>query len=584
MNTSKQFIRKIIYILIITGLLIPLSLIGRPSTRNSDNTVVDQGGVLSRTRNETDLSIATLSQIDPASESMKLGSLGLRGLAANLLWMQVLEAKEKKEWDVLSASLDTLVKLQPNFIEVWKFQAHNLSYNISVEFDDYEYRYQWVRNGIDFLTQGISANKRDHRIQNELGRFSGQKFGTADERFQYRRLFRTDNTFHERMGAFVNVNNLDTQYGRDNWLLAHEWYRVAEDMIDRGVDGLEVRLRISAPNQYQQKPAQRRNMMLSLNDEIAMEREFMAEQWDRASREWIDYGKRKIIARGGFTYSLEQEGAKVLEVRRLREQLDALAPGARAEIFGNALQEAVKDEVIRSQDMELLSRPYDQLEDRELASVQVLEGSLFAITRDVERKIAERSSPEDRTKAFRLVGEILTAISGFRSAEQDRSIWNYGHWRSRNEAEATDTAISARQAEFDASEHRRNAIFVAYTEVNPVTGEKERIPGAIESYEQAFRLWAQVFKDYPELTDGTLVEEIIDVCREYSGLRLKSGMPPWIPDHPLQAVVDEYAIANQEPDLFTSDKVRTLLQLEELQQSSIYGLPPRPQIEFEDFE
>jgi len=60
-----------------------------------------------------------------------------------------------------------LTKIQPSFVKVWEHQAHNLSYNISMEFDDYEYRYQWVKKGIGFLKQGIPHNKRDHRSSSQ---------------------------------------------------------------------------------------------------------------------------------------------------------------------------------------------------------------------------------------------------------------------------------------------------------------------------------------------------------------------------------------------------------------------------------
>ncbi len=583
MNYSKQFVRKIIYIAAITALLIPLSLVGRPSTRNIDNAIVDQGGILSRLRNDNDLSQASLSQIDPASETMKLGSLGLRGLAVNLLWMQVLDAKDKKEWDALSAALETLVKLQPNFIEVWKYQAHNLSYNVSVEFDDYEYRYLWVRNGIDFLTQGIVANRRDHRIQNELGRFTGQKFGTADERFQYRRLFRSDDLFHDRMGQFVNMSNVDTQYGKDNWLLAHEWYRLAEDMVDRGVDGREVKRRTPAAQFYQFKPAQRRNMMLSLQGEYRVEQEFAAEQWDRSLREWIDYGRRTLTSQMGLSYNLEQEGVRLQEVHRLRAALDELAPGRRPELRGQAIQRALNENVLNPYEIELLSRPLDELDDRELRQAQAAEAKLLPFTVEVERAIADQASPQDRGEAMRLSQEIVLAIHKIDSAEKDRSVWNYTHWRKRTEAESTEAAINARQAEFDASELQRKAIYMAYADINPITGERETIPGAIQEYERAFRIWSEVFKAFPELTEGTLIDDLIEECRTYSAIREQAGLLPWIANHPLQSVVDNYAFQNQE-DLFTTDKVKILLQLDEMSQQQSYGLPRRPNIDFDTIE
>ena len=173
MSGSSTFIRKIIYVAGIAILLIPLSLISRPAIRASTDDsgkVVreDQGGKLSQLRDDYNLSQAKLMEIDPTSETMKLASVGLRGIAVNMLWMQAMEHRKKQNWDQLRSTLNALIKIQPNFIKVWEYQAHNLSYNISVEFDDYEYRYHWVKEGIKFLTEGLPYNYRNHRITDNL--------------------------------------------------------------------------------------------------------------------------------------------------------------------------------------------------------------------------------------------------------------------------------------------------------------------------------------------------------------------------------------------------------------------------------
>ena len=89
MNNSS-FFRKIIYIVIIACLLIPLSLVARPASVDSKS-----GGQLADLREEYELSQGQMTEIDPASETMKLASLGLRGVAVNLLWMQAIEHKKK---------------------------------------------------------------------------------------------------------------------------------------------------------------------------------------------------------------------------------------------------------------------------------------------------------------------------------------------------------------------------------------------------------------------------------------------------------------------------------------------------------
>ena len=61
----------------------------------------------------------------------------MRGVAANILWKKANDCKMKKDWTNLSATLKQITKVEPNFIGTWRFQAWNLSYNVSAAFDDY---------------------------------------------------------------------------------------------------------------------------------------------------------------------------------------------------------------------------------------------------------------------------------------------------------------------------------------------------------------------------------------------------------------------------------------------------------------
>ena len=93
---NRPLVRKIIYIALIGVLIIPLSFIALPETRDADGQIKNAGGVLSRLRNEHELSQARLTEVDPASETMKLASLGLRGIAVNVLWSQAREQKKER--------------------------------------------------------------------------------------------------------------------------------------------------------------------------------------------------------------------------------------------------------------------------------------------------------------------------------------------------------------------------------------------------------------------------------------------------------------------------------------------------------
>ena len=82
MNRDLAFRRKVIYIGAIAVLLIPLYMLGSPSRRDKGDVI--GGGYLARLRSHPDYRLAQrdLGEIDPASESMKLATLGLRGVAA----------------------------------------------------------------------------------------------------------------------------------------------------------------------------------------------------------------------------------------------------------------------------------------------------------------------------------------------------------------------------------------------------------------------------------------------------------------------------------------------------------------------
>ncbi|MDZ7616547.1 MAG: IRE (iron responsive element), partial [Patescibacteria group bacterium] len=128
---DRSFYRKISYLVAMAVLLAVMFFFSRPTTQDARGAKGSEGGLLARMRTEHGLSQAQLGEIDPTSESIRLATLGMRGIAANLLWSRANDYKMKKDWTNLSATLNQLVKLQPNFISVWRFQAWNLSYNVS---------------------------------------------------------------------------------------------------------------------------------------------------------------------------------------------------------------------------------------------------------------------------------------------------------------------------------------------------------------------------------------------------------------------------------------------------------------------
>ncbi|MGE0610352.1 MAG: IRE (iron responsive element), partial [Pirellulales bacterium] len=219
MNERRSYVRKIVYLAVLVGLLVPMHFIGRPAARRAAGESVGSG-YLARIREENKLTQSNLGEIDASSETMKLATLGLDNLAVSLLWSKAEHYKKVKDWDKLSEALNQIIKLQPNFVAVWKYQGWNLSYNVSVEFDDYRDRYAKVREGILFLKDGTRHNDKEPRLLTDVGWFTSSKIGRADESRPFRKLFRADKDFHADMPYRET----------DNWLAGREWMVRAEEL------------------------------------------------------------------------------------------------------------------------------------------------------------------------------------------------------------------------------------------------------------------------------------------------------------------------------------------------------------------
>ena len=479
MSHDLSFRRKIIYIITIVLLLFPLFWIGQPATRNS------AGGILARLRAENNLSQANLGDIDPASESMKLATLGLRGVAANVLWEKSREYKKKEDWDSLSATLNQITKLQPNFITVWEHQAHNLSYNISVEFDDYRLRYHWVKKGISFLVKGVHYNRDNPRLLHYTGWITGQKMGRADEHVQFRELFREDKDFHDEMRYEVSVDEAAGYDGRpDSWLLSRQWYLRAEES--------PVPLKGKSPLVFYADSAMSLINYASTIEEEGILGQVAQRAWGKAGVWWEKYGQRPIPTSWGHNILLGDYDIANDEVEGLREELEEQAPG---------LMDLIREEKVA------------KLSDEERAALDIPDEELtednYQLSYDARMKVAvsyeevaERAPGENRDKATALAAKLRDAELMFSRISHYRGIINYEYWEIRCAAEQTKTAVDARECIYKAKQYQDEA----------------RLEDAREMYESAWKLWRKIFDDFPRLIDDVAADDLIKSIQTYDRL------------------------------------------------------------------
>ena len=522
MTSNASFRRKVIYGVIIAILLLPLYLISRPSVREPDGRLTE-GGVLAQLRSEYDLSQADLGEIDPASESMKLATLGMRGIAANLLWERATRYHRVHDWDSLTATLNQISKLQPNFISVWQFQGWNLAYNVSVEFDDYRSRYHWVKRGIDYLREGIRYNSQEPVLPWEIGWTFGHKIGKADEYTLFRRLYAEDNDFHDDLSANINIDNTlgpngwSEQDRPDNWLTGREWFLRGQQIVDSGIP-IRGRLvddsvrRGKTPLLFHSHPPKWLINHATIIEEEGVLDEKAQYAWMRSGNEWSKYGNKEIPTSYGFAIKLEDQERIQEEVNKIGEQIDELLPGVREEIEAEKRGGLFPEELAAS----LVPAEQRTEEQRELA---------FAAERKSRARypeIADRAPADLKRKVDQLVaqGQVAQAVADAIYNYKDQV--NYDYWKLRCNIEQSDTAIRARRLIFDADAAFRRGDLQ----------EMRRL------YEQSWEEWAKIFNDHPVMLEDITAEELMDSVRRYAWVlsQEEEEFPP--PDFPLKRLLE----------------------------------------------
>lgn len=270
--TAQQ--RKLAYLIGIVMLMLPVIVLGMPATEE-----VGSGGKLARLRQEHDLGESTLGKVDPTSATMNLVLLGMRGVAVNLLRMQLDEEKDHKQWAQMRATTESVILLQPHYIQVWRHLGWNLAYNVSAEWDAVEDRYFWVKEGTKFLMQGSERNRRDPEVYWDTGNTLGKKIGRSDEWKQFRKFFKADPDSERYKGGPDSEIN---PTGNDNYLVAKEWFLKANDADE------QIQQHIMMDVLFRSYPAR---SQLDYADVLHREGQFdevTRKAWEDAHHDWVD--------------------------------------------------------------------------------------------------------------------------------------------------------------------------------------------------------------------------------------------------------------------------------------------------------
>jgi len=514
-NLSHGLVNKLVYLAILILMLIPLFLLGQPESGTSERS----GGQLTQMRDDFEISEADLGEINPASETMKLSSLGMRGVAASILWNKAHDHKVHHEWDRLRATLNNITLLQPHFEKVWEFQAHNMSYNVSTEFDDYRQRYAWVTGGTEYLTEGVRQNRKAPTLIWTTGWYYGQKLGMSDEKRQFRRLFAEDQPLHERIraeGIDVDGNeSLGPDRKPDNWLVGRQWLKRGYQLTREG--GVPIR-RKTPLHFYETGPKWLINHAVAIEEEGELS-SAAQRAWQTASNGWINYGEETIPTTAEFTIRLGEIDELARRITEQQAEFDELTGAVRDEMRKERIQQLTDSQ------RALLDIPDEERTDEQRGEVTKLE--LLITPKPME--IAKRVPAKDKLKAIELAAAMNYTARRINKVDGYRQQVNYEYWGTRALAEQTSLMVEARRLVYEADRLNENA----------------ELDKAIEKYEEAWGKWAQIFENYPLLVFDASSDDLMDSLKRYRTAIDSEEFPD---DFPLDEFVEKRMSGAYSPD------------------------------------
>jgi tetratricopeptide (TPR) repeat protein len=95
--------------------------------------------------------------------------LGFRKLVGDMLWLKVDQYWHMGLYQRMLPMMETVVLLDPHFIEAYALGAWHLAYNVTVVFPSAEDKQKYIGMGIHFLEKGLKSNPRSSKLYGEMG-------------------------------------------------------------------------------------------------------------------------------------------------------------------------------------------------------------------------------------------------------------------------------------------------------------------------------------------------------------------------------------------------------------------------------
>ena len=139
----------------------------------------------SMNKSRVDMELTRVTPLENAPPALVFTTValgGFRGLISNVLWMRANKLQEESKFFEMVQLADWITKLQPHYSQVWRIQAWNMTYNISVKFPNRDDKWHWIMSGVKLLRdEGIQYNPHEPALYEELCYFLYHKMGGTSD-------------------------------------------------------------------------------------------------------------------------------------------------------------------------------------------------------------------------------------------------------------------------------------------------------------------------------------------------------------------------------------------------------------------
>lgn len=172
--------------------------------------------------------------IKPGEFAMLVALGGLRGVAADLLYLKADEFWQKGQWENMMPLYRAITILQPNYVDYWSIAGYHLAWSMPFQAKTQKDEHKYIQQGIEFLKEGISYNPDVYKLYFDLAFIYDHKLHEYDKAIiWYKKAGRFPGhpSYIDRAVAHNLKKKGDWKAAREEWLKLKEKHAADSDSM-----------------------------------------------------------------------------------------------------------------------------------------------------------------------------------------------------------------------------------------------------------------------------------------------------------------------------------------------------------------